>query len=75
MLLNIQKSNHAQSKIIPNEINDKHFNEIFITINIINKLTTLFLFNGFYSVTASAWERDGKWSQARAMTDSEEAKG
>jgi hypothetical protein len=38
-------------KIIPNEINNKHFYEKFITINIINKLTALFLFNDFYSVT------------------------
>jgi hypothetical protein len=42
MLLNIQKINHAQSKIIPNEINNKHLNEKFIIIITINKLTALF---------------------------------
>jgi hypothetical protein len=33
------------------KINNQHFNEKFITINIINKLTALFLFNDFHSVT------------------------
>jgi hypothetical protein len=36
------------------KINNQYFNEKFITINIINKLTALFLFNDFHSV------RDGE---------------
>jgi hypothetical protein len=41
----------VQSKIIPNGINNKHFNEKFIIINTINKLNVLFLFDDFYGVT------------------------
>jgi hypothetical protein len=33
------------------QINNKHLKEKFITINTINKLTVLFLFDDFYSVT------------------------
>jgi hypothetical protein len=36
MLFNIQKINHAQSKIIPNAINNKHLNEKFIALITIN---------------------------------------
>jgi hypothetical protein len=51
MLFNIQKSIMRNKKIIPNEINNKHFNAKFIIINTINKLIVLFLFDDFYSVT------------------------
>ena len=49
MLFNIQKSIMRNKKIIPNEINNKHFNAKFIIINTINKLIVLFLFDDFYS--------------------------
>jgi hypothetical protein len=51
MLLNIQKSIMSIQKSFQMQINNKHLKEKFITIITINKLTALFLFDEFYSVT------------------------
>jgi hypothetical protein len=49
MIFAIQTSIMRNQKLF--QINNKHFNRKFIVINTINKLTALFLFDDFDSVT------------------------
>jgi hypothetical protein len=44
------KSIMSNQKSFQMQINNKHLKEKFITINTINKLTVLFLFDDFYSL-------------------------
>jgi hypothetical protein len=50
----------SNQKLFQMQINNKHLNEKFIIIITINKLTALFLFNGFYSVTNLALLKESR---------------
>jgi hypothetical protein len=51
------KINHEHSKIIPNEINNKHLKEKFITTITINKLTAFFYLMIFIVSQSGAVDR------------------